>query len=100
MRFLVISRPTSPLPAEQLGTLLTAFKGWRAQHSAAMEGFWFFAGGGGGGGILNVPDEQALHVIMSSYPYNNTSQIEVHALVDGDWAIGVWEEVLKSMAGG
>jgi hypothetical protein len=100
MRFLVISRPTHPIPAEQLGPLLAAFKAWRAQHRKAMEGFYFFAGGDGGCGIVNVPDEQALHVLMSSYPYTNTSHIEVRALVDGDWAIGMWEEMLKSMPGG
>jgi muconolactone delta-isomerase len=85
---------------EQIGPLLAAFKAWRAQHRASLEGFWFFAGGGGGCGIANVPDEMALHVMMASYPYNNTSHIEVSALVDGDWAIGVWEEMFRSAAGG
>ena len=99
MRFLVIARPRDPTPVEQIGPLLAAFKAWRAQHRAAMEGFWFFAGGDGGCGIVNVPDEQALHVMMSSYPYNNISHIEVRALVDGDWAIGLWEEMLKSAGG-
>ena len=100
MRFLVISRPSAPVPVEQVGPLLMAFKAWREQNRASLESFWFFAGESGGCGIANVPDEKALYVMMSSYPYGNTSHIEAQALVDGDWAIGAWEEMLKAAAGG
>jgi hypothetical protein len=100
MRFLVISKPKFPVPMEQLPMMMQGFAAWRARYRAQSDGFWFFAGDGGGAGVLNVPDEMTLFRIMAEYPFGLTSDVEVRAIVDGDWALAQWQEMLKSAPGG
>ena len=101
MRVLVLVRPQFPTPPEQLATLIPAFVAWRErsrQYPKYMETFDFFAGSQGGCGILNVPDEATLSQVMLEFPFALTASVEVHPLLDGDVALGQYQQLLQTMA--
>ncbi len=101
MRFLVISRPSAPIPAEQVGPLLAGVQGMaRATPCGHWRGSGSLRAETAAAASPTCRMSRALYVMMSSYPFGSTSHIEVRALVDGDWAIGVLEEVLRAAAGG
>lgn len=100
MRALIISRPKFLVPREEFPGLLEAFAAWRERYKSMMEKFEFFVSGTGGGGIVNVPDEQTLACMLMEYPFGPYSDTEVHPIVDGDTALGMWREMLSQMTGG
>jgi hypothetical protein len=87
MRVLVISRPKFPPPQEMMAPLLEAFAAWRERHRPIMESFEFFISGGGGCGVINAPDDEALAQLMMEYPFAPFSDVELHPIMDGDWAL-------------
>ena len=100
MRVLVLVRPQFPTPPEQMATLIPAMVQWRERSRPYMESFDFFAGSQGGCGILNVPDEATLNQVMLEFPFALSSTVEVHPLLDGDVALGQYQQLLQTMAAG
>jgi muconolactone delta-isomerase len=86
MRFLVVTKGRDPLPPEMAIPMLQMFQGWLAEHRASgkLEEAWSFAGQVGGGGIANVDSLEELDAIMATYPFSQTSDIEVYPLADID----------------
>ena len=86
MRFLVVSKGRDPLPPEMAIPILQMFQGWLAEHRASgkLEEAWSFAGQVGGGGIANVDSLEELDAMMATWPFAQTSDIEVYPLADID----------------
>ncbi len=84
MRFLVITKNTSPMPVEAVIGLMEAMSNFAAKYRAngKMEQAWAFAGTQGGGAIMNVESCDELDDIMSEYPFAPFSQIDVYPLTD------------------
>lgn len=98
MRVLITARPKFPLPPEQIPGLMQGFTAWREQYRNKMEAFFFFAAPSGGGGILNVADENELARIMLEWPLSLYSDVTADPIVDGDFALGLWQELLQRIA--
>ena len=99
MRFVVISQPLSPVPPEQLPSIMERFADWRAQYREHMQSFEFFAGGGGGYMVLDTPDEILLNRIMAEYPLAAYLEVKVHPIIDGDTGLAQWWQVMRQMLG-
>ncbi len=86
MRFLVVTKGRDPLPPEMAIPMLQMFQGWLAEHrgSGKLEEAWSFAGQVGGGGIANVDSLEELDAMMATWPFSQTSDIEVYPLADID----------------
>ena len=84
MRFLIVTKPKFPVPAEMARALNDAMTAWFAENSAsgAIEEGWGFAGTGGGGGIANAGSPEELDALMTSFPYGQVSEVEVYGLTD------------------
>jgi hypothetical protein len=84
MRFLIVTKPKFPVPAEMAGALNDAMTIWFAENSAsgAIAEGWGFAGLGGGGGIANVKSLEELDALMTSFPYGQMSEVEIYGLTD------------------
>ena len=86
MRFLVVSKGRDPVPPEMAVPMLQMFQGWLAEHRASgkLEQAWSFAGQTGGGGIANVDSHEELDAMMATWPFGQTSDVDVYALADID----------------
>jgi len=86
MRFLVVSKGRDPVPPEMAVPILQMFQGWLAEHRASgkLEQAWSFAGQVGGGGIANVDSLEEFDAMMATWPFSQTSDIEVYPLADLD----------------
>jgi muconolactone delta-isomerase len=84
MRFLVVTKATSPIPPDMALPLFEALSGWAKENTAAgkIEQTWSFAGTPGGGGIINVPTLEELDALMTTFPLQPFSMIEVYPLVE------------------
>jgi hypothetical protein len=100
MRALIISRPKFPVAQAEFPGIMQAFAGWRERYKPMMEKFEFFVSGAGGCGIVNVPDDQTLARMLMEYPWGPYSDTEVHPILDGDTALGMWQEMIRQMTGG
>jgi muconolactone delta-isomerase len=97
MRVFVLVEPKFFARPEVFPDLMEGFATWRDAHRERMEAFEFFAGGGGGFGIFNVPDEATLNRIMVEYPLTPYSEVTVRPILDGDTALGQWQEIMREM---
>ncbi len=99
MRFLVVSKSTSPFPPDMALGMMDAMLGWveRYESSGRMEQSWAFAGTQGGGGILNVESTEELDEIMAQFPFAPFSQIDVYPLADLRHSIEKNREFVASM---
>jgi hypothetical protein len=99
MRFIAITRLISPVPPEQLPSIMERFAEWREQYRDHLQSFEFFAGSPGGFMVINVADEVMLNQLMAEYPFLNYLDIEVHPIIDGDTALAQWWQVMRQMLG-
>ena len=99
MRFIAITRLMTPVPPEQLPSLMERFADWREQYRDHLESFEFFSGSTGGFMVLAVPDEVELNRVMAEYPLVAYLDIEVRPIIDGDTALGQWWQVMRRMLG-
>ena len=99
MRFIAITRLISPVPAEQLPSIMERFAEWREQYRNHLQSFEFFAGSPGGFMVINVADEVMLNQLMAEYPFLNYLDIEVRPIIDGDTALAQWWQVMRQMLG-
>ena len=95
MRALVIAQVRFPVPMELQPEIVERFIEWREKYREKMEAFEFFIGNGGFA-IANVTDEVELNQIMTEYPLQLWSEIEVKPLVDGDIALEQWMKALET----
>jgi muconolactone delta-isomerase len=102
MRFLIVTRATSPLPPPMTPMLVAGMKQWSAAHreSGKLEQVWSFAGMAGGGGILNVDSHEELDEIMAGFPFGPFSHIELYPLADLDAGLDNLEKSMQQMMGG
>ena len=98
MRALILAKAKLPPPAEAMPMLVQGFIDWRERYRGQMETFEFFASGNGGYGVVNM-DEATLFGMMVSWPFAPFSDIEIHALVEGDKALGMFLEIIQQMGG-
>jgi muconolactone delta-isomerase len=99
MRFIAITRLMSPVPPEQLPSLMERFADWREQYREQLESFEFFSGSTGGFMVLDVPDEVVLNQIMAEYPLVAYLDVEVRPIIDGDTGLAQWWQVMRRMLG-
>ncbi|HKG24478.1 MAG TPA: hypothetical protein VKB09_02470 [Thermomicrobiales bacterium] len=99
MRALIISRQKFPAPQAEFPAIMQAFVAWRERYKPVMEQFEFFASGNGGCGIVDVPADQTLARIFVEYPWGPYSENEIHPILDGDTALGMWKEMIAQMTG-
>jgi hypothetical protein len=99
MRFIAITRLSSPLSPEQLPSIMEHFAEWREQYRDYLELFESFAGSPGGFMVVNVPDEVMLNRLMAEYPFVGYVDIEVRPIIDGDTAFAQWWQVMRQMLG-
>ena len=73
---------------------------WLAEHRASgkLVDVWSYAGRPGGGGILEVDSHEELDAIMAGFPFNQTSNVSIHALADLDAALANARRVFAAMA--
>ncbi len=102
MKFLIISKPTYPVPPEIGPTLVDAMHGWLKQHTASgkIESTWAFAGMGGGGGILTVNSLDELDAIMGGFPFGPFSDVQVFPLANLEESLQRLKQTMLAMAGG
>ena len=79
MRFIAIARLISPVPPEQLPSIMERFAEWREQYRDHLQSVEFFAGSPGAVMVINAPDEVVLNQVMTEYPFVNYVDIEVPA---------------------
>ena len=99
MRFIAIARLISPVPPEQLPSIMERFAEWREQYREHLQSFEFFAGSPGGFMVINVPDEVVLNQLMAEYPFVAYVDTEVRPIIDGDTALAQWWQVMRRMVG-
>jgi hypothetical protein len=99
VRFIAIARLISPLPPEQLPSIMERFAEWREQYREHLQSFEFFAGSPGGFMVINAPDEVVLNQLMAEYPFVEYVDIEVRPIIDGDTALAQWWQVMRRMVG-
>ncbi len=99
VRFIAITRLLSPVPPEQLPSLMERFADWREQYREHLESFEFFSGSTGGFMVLDVPDEVVLNQIMAEYPLVAYLDVEVRPIIDGDTGLAQWWQVMRRMLG-
>ena len=99
MRFIAIARLISPVPPEELPSIMERFAEWREQYREHLQSFEFFAGSPGGFMVINVPDEVVLNQLMAEYPFVAYVDTEVRAIIDGDTALAQWWKVMRRMMG-
>ncbi|MBI2854984.1 MAG: hypothetical protein HYX87_08740 [Chloroflexi bacterium] len=97
MRFLVISKGTSPIPIEMVSGAMDATLAWNNRYIMAkkFEQVWGFAGIPAGGGVINVESADELDQIMSEFPLAPFSHTEIYPLVD---AKNAFERAKKAAA--
>jgi muconolactone delta-isomerase len=102
MRFLIVTRATSPFPPAIAPMLVAGMKQWTAAHreSGKMEQMWSFAGMAGGGGILNVDSHEELDAVMAGFPFGPLSHIELYPLADLDAGLDNFAKSMQQMGGG
>ena len=99
MRFIAIARLISPVPPEELPSIMERFAEWREQYREHLQSFEFFAGSPGAVMVINAPDEVVLNQVMTEYPFVNYVDIEVRPIIDGDTALAQWWQVMRRMVG-
>ena len=84
MRYLVVTKQTTPMPPEMVPGLFAAMKAFSARYLASgkAEQTWGFAGVQGGGAILNVASPEELDEIMAQFPFGPFSRTTIYSLVD------------------
>jgi muconolactone delta-isomerase len=99
MRFLVITKASSPFPPEMALGMVQAMRQWIQTHtqSGKMEETWAFAGSNGGGGILNVESHEELDAIMAGFPFGPFSQIEILPLANLEASLKNFEQAIRQM---
>jgi hypothetical protein len=99
VRFIAIARLISPVPPEELPSIMERFAEWREQYREHLQSFEFFAGSPGAVMVINAPDEIVLNQVMTEYPFVNYVDIEVRPIIDGDTALAQWWQVMRRMVG-
>jgi hypothetical protein len=99
VRFIAIARLISPVPPEQLPSIMERFAEWREQYRDHLQSFDFFAGSTGGFMVINVPDKVVLNQLMAEYPFVAYVDTEVRPIIDGDTALVQWWQVMRRMMG-
>ena len=99
MRFLVVTKQSSPPPPEMVLGLFEALSGWAKEQQAKgkMEQVWSFAGLQGGGGILNVNSLEELDAVMAGFPFGPFSHIETYPLVDLEPSLEAVRQAIRAM---
>ena len=99
MRFLVITKPSHPLPMEAAIGMLEGMSRWVEKNVASgkFEQIWAFAGTQGGGGVLNVESHEELDDVMSEFPFAPFSQVEILALTDLQRSLDKGKQVAAAM---
>jgi muconolactone delta-isomerase len=84
MRFLVVTKQSTPPPPEMALALFDAVSAWAKanQDQGKLEQAWSFAGLPAGGGIANVASLEELDAMMSGFPLAPFSTTEIYPLVD------------------
>ncbi len=102
MRFLVITRGREAVPPEMGMAMMQMMQGWLAEHrgSGKLEEAWSFAGLVGGGGIVNVDTLEELDAMMASFPFGQTSDLQVFGLADLDEGLANGLAQMQAMMGG
>jgi len=101
MRYLVVTKQTTPMPPEMVLGLFGAMKAWSARHIASgkLEQVWSFAGLNGGGGIFNVGSLEELDQIMAEFPLGPFSDRKIYGLVDLDKSLDTASKAFEAMMG-
>ncbi len=99
MRFLVTTKYSHPVPADQFPILQPAMQEWADTYrkSGQVEQIWAFAGINGGGAILNVDSLEELSDIMAVFPMGDWTDIQVYGLSDFDHMLGTGRRMLEEM---
>ena len=99
MRFLVITKQSSPAPPDMVLGLFEALSAWAKEHQekGRLEQVWSFAGLPGGGGIANVSSLEELDQMMASFPLNPFSNIETYPLVDLEPSLESVRQAIRAM---
>lgn len=102
MKFLVISKPTYPVPLEIAVDLNKAMMAWIDEHtkSGKIEASWAFSGLSGGGGIFNVDSLDELDTVMMGFPFAPFSEMEIFGLSDLAGRLERWQAMYEAMAAG
>ncbi len=84
MRFLVVTKSSSPAPPQMVVGMFDALDAWAKRYleQGKIEQTWGFAGIQGGGGILNVNTLEELDAIMAEFPLAPFTTVEILGLVD------------------
>jgi muconolactone delta-isomerase len=102
MRYLVVTKQTTPMPPEMVPALFAAMKAFSARYTASgkIEQSWSFAGLSGGGAILDVASPEELDEIMAEFPLGPFSQIEIYGLVHLDKSLDAAAKAFEATMGG
>jgi muconolactone delta-isomerase len=102
MRFLVVTKQSTPPPPEMAIGLLEALSAWarRHQESGKIEQTWGFVGLPAGGGIMNVESLEELDGIMAEFPMGPFSTIEILGLVELEPALQRARNAIQAMMPG
>jgi muconolactone delta-isomerase len=79
--------------------LFEALSGWAKENTASgkLEQVWSFAGIAGGGGIVNVPTLEELDAVLTRFPLQPFSSVEVLPLVDLEPSLERVRESIRAM---
>jgi muconolactone delta-isomerase len=101
MRYLVVTKQTTPMPPEMAPGLLAAMKAFSARYTdlGKVEQSWSFAGQSGGGAILNVDSLEELDEIMAEFPLRPFSNIEIYGLVHLHNSLDTASKAFEAMMG-
>lgn len=101
MRFLVVTKQTTPLPPEMVPGLFAAMKAFSDRYTASgkIEQSWSFAGLSGGGAILSVGSLEELDEIMAEFPLRPFSNIKIYGLVHLSKSLDTAAKAFEAMTG-
>jgi len=99
VRFLVLTKQSSPPPPEIALSLFEGLSEWAKAHQASgkLEQVWSFAGLPAGGGILNVATLEELDSIMNGFPLSPFSTTEVLPLVELEPSLESVRQSIRAM---
>jgi muconolactone delta-isomerase len=99
MRFLVVTKQSTPPPPEIVISLLDGLSAWAKTHQdqGRIEQTWAFAGLPAGGGIFNVASLEELDTAMASFPFAPFSTIDIYPLIELEPSLETQRQAIRAM---
>ena len=99
MDYLVVVRPRTVPPLDQIAGMLGAARQWYQRHESSFRAFGTFAGGGGFV-VVNSDSIETVYRQIAEMPFTPFSDVHIDPFVEADRGFEIAEEVFQNMMQG